>query len=52
MFQKDPMSRETGLKYHKTVLEKGASRNGMKLLEEFLGRKPNAAARYKELGLH
>jgi hypothetical protein len=51
MFQKDPVSREVGLKYQKAVLEKGASRNGMELLENFLGRKPNAVARYQELGL-
>ena len=43
------MSREVGMRYRKTVLEPGGSRNGMEILEEFLGRKPNALARYREL---
>lgn len=51
MFENNPMSREVGMRYRKTVLEPGGSRNGMDLLEEFLGRKPNSSARYKELGL-
>ncbi|KUJ19679.1 zincin [Mollisia scopiformis] len=51
MFEVDPMSKEVGMRYRRVVLEKGGSRNGMELLEDFLGRKPNAAARYEELGL-
>lgn len=51
LFEKDPMDEDVGMRYRKIVLEKGASRNGMELLEEFLGRKPNAVARYRELGL-
>ncbi|KAF8858575.1 thimet oligopeptidase [Acephala macrosclerotiorum] len=51
MFERDPMSREVGMRYRKVVLEKGGSRCGMELLEEFLGRTPSCGARYKELGL-
>jgi len=50
-FANDPMSREVGMRFRKTVLEPGASQNGMDLLEKFLRRKPNALARYKELNL-
>ena len=50
-FADDPMSREVGIRFRRTVLEPGASQKGMHLLEKFLGRKPNALARYKELGM-
>jgi metallopeptidase MepB len=51
MFESDPMSRKMGMRFRKTVLEPGGTRNGMYLLKQFLGRKPNAEARYKELSL-
>ncbi|RDW92366.1 zincin [Coleophoma crateriformis] len=50
-FEKDPMSREVGMKYRKIVLEPGANKDGMEILEEFLGRKPDLNARFKELGI-
>ena len=49
VFKKDPMSREEGMRYRRTVLEKGSSRDPMDLLKDFLGREPNAEAFYKEL---
>ncbi|CZR65451.1 related to metallopeptidase MepB [Phialocephala subalpina] len=51
MFEEDPMSKSVGMRYRETVLQRGGSRNGMELMEQFLGRKPNAGARYRELGL-
>ena len=45
------MNREIGLRYRKLMLEPGGSRSGMVIMEDVLGRKPNAKARYKELGL-
>lgn len=44
------MDKEVGIKFRKMVLEPGGGRNGEALLEEFLGRKPSALSRYKELG--
>jgi metallopeptidase MepB len=48
-FKKDPMSKEQGMRYRQLVLQKGASVDPMILLENFLGRKPNADAFFKEL---
>lgn len=45
------MNREVGLRYRKLMLEPGGSKGGMDILEDVLGRQPNAEARYKELGL-
>ncbi len=39
-FQGDPLSREMGAKYRKSILEPGASKKGMDMLTEFLGRAP------------
>jgi metallopeptidase MepB len=50
-FASDPMSREVGMRFRRTVLELGGSQNGMDLLENFLGREPNMLAIYKELSL-
>lgn len=51
VFKSDPMSGKEGRRYRHTVLEKGGSQDEMKSLEEFLGRKPNTEAFYKELGI-
>jgi metallopeptidase MepB len=50
-FKDDPKNKEQGMKYRQAVLEKGSSEDPMVLLENFLGRKPNAEAFYKELGM-
>jgi len=50
-FASDPMSREVGMPFRRTVLEPGEIQNGMDLLENFLGREPNMLAIYKELSL-
>jgi metallopeptidase MepB len=51
VFQRNPMNPESGLKYRRLILEKGGSENGLKLVEDLLGRKPNLLAFYKGLGL-
>lgn len=45
------MNGKEGRRYRHMVLEKGGSQDEMKTLEDFLGRKPNPEAFYKELGL-
>ncbi len=45
------LNKKVGMEYRKTILEKGSSEEEMKLLERFLGRKPNNRAFLKELGL-
>lgn len=40
-----------GMKYRKEILEKGGSQDPNELLFNFLGRKPNAQAYYKRMGL-
>lgn len=50
-FKKDPMDRRNGLRYRYVVLEKGGSQDEMEMLEEFLGRKPDATAFSIDLGL-
>lgn len=51
VFAKDPMNPAEGRRYRHTVLERGGSQDEMKTLEDFLGRKPNTEAFYRELGL-
>ncbi|KAI4123914.1 MAG: hypothetical protein LQ338_005061 [Usnochroma carphineum] len=51
VFAKDPMNGKEGRRYRHTVLERGGSQDEMQTLEDFLGRKPNTEAFYKELGL-
>lgn len=51
VFKKDPMNGQEGRRYRHTVLERGGSRDEMDILVEFLGRKPEPDAFYKELGL-
>jgi metallopeptidase MepB len=51
VFAQDPMNAKEGRRYRHMVLEKGGSQDEMKTLEDFLGRKPNTDAFYRELGL-
>lgn len=51
VFKENPMNPLEGRRYRHVVLEKGGSQDEMKTLEEFLGRKPNTAAFFKELGI-
>lgn len=51
VFKSDPMNEKEGRRYRHTVLEKGGSQEEMTALEEFLGRKPNNEAFYKDLGI-
>ncbi|KAL2164928.1 hypothetical protein VTH06DRAFT_224 [Thermothelomyces fergusii] len=51
VFKSNPMDPVQGRRYRHTVLEKGGSQDEMLSLEQFLGRKPNTEAFYKELGL-
>ncbi|EPS42005.1 hypothetical protein H072_3994 [Dactylellina haptotyla CBS 200.50] len=48
---KNPLDRETGMKYRREVLEKGGSREVMDSLKAFLGREPNPQAFFKEIGI-
>lgn len=45
------MNAKEGRRYRHTVLERGGSQEEMDILEEFLGRKPQTEAFYKELGI-
>ena len=38
------MNKELGMKYRKTILAPGGSRDSMELIIEFLGRQPNENA--------
>jgi len=51
VFAKDPMNEAQGRRYRRLILEKGGSQDEMQTLEGFLGRKPNAEAFYKDLGI-
>ncbi|PSR76625.1 peptidase family M3 [Coniella lustricola] len=51
VFRENPMDEKEGRRYRHTVLEKGGSQEEMKTLEQFLGRKPNSEAFYKDLGI-
>ena len=44
------MNKELGMKYRKTILAPGGSRNSMESLEEFLGHKPNILEFLKSKG--
>ncbi len=51
-FEKEGLSNEkVGLRWRKEVLEKGSSEDEMKLITNFLGRKPSDKAFLKELGV-
>lgn len=45
------LNKKIGAEYRKHILEKGSSEEEMKLLERFLGRKPNNKAFLEEIGL-
>lgn len=51
VFKDDPMNETEGRRYRYTVLERGGSQEEMLTLEQFLGRKPNSEAFYKDLGI-
>ena len=52
VFEKNHVLNQTvGIKYRKTILEKGATEEETAMLQNFLGRKPNSAAFLKSLGL-
>ncbi len=51
-FQKEGvMNKQTGLRYRKEVLEKGATKSEMDMLRSFLGREPNSKAFLQSLGI-
>jgi metallopeptidase MepB len=51
VFKDDPMNSTEGRRYRHTIIGKGASKDEMETLIEFLGREPSAEAFYQELGL-
>ncbi|KAK0715537.1 peptidase family M3-domain-containing protein [Lasiosphaeris hirsuta] len=51
VFSANPMDPAEGRRYRHTVLEKGGSQDEMLTLTQFLGRKPDSEAFYKDLGL-
>ncbi|KAK4032612.1 MepB [Parachaetomium inaequale] len=51
VFKADPMDAQAGRRYRYTVLEKGGSQDGMKILSDFLGREPGTGPFHEELGL-
>ncbi len=52
VFQKNGvMDNATGIRYRKTILEKGATEEEIDLLRSFLGREPNSEAFLKSLGI-
>lgn len=50
-FKAAPLNGKEGRRYRHTVLERGGSQEEMVTLEQFLGRKPENDAFYKDLGL-
>ena len=52
LFEKNGiMDKATGMKYKRTILEKGSSEDEMEMMINFLGRKPNADAFLNYLGI-
>ncbi|OQO10083.1 hypothetical protein B0A48_04439 [Cryoendolithus antarcticus] len=49
VFKQDPMSKEAGLRYRRTVLENGSSVDEGELLESLLGRAPNTDALFESI---
>ena len=50
-FKDDPFNGETGRKYRRMVLEKGASQDEMKTMTDFLGRDRKSDAFFEHIGL-
>jgi metallopeptidase MepB len=50
-FAANPTNSTVGIRYRRTVLEKGGSRDETVSLTEFLGRPPSSEAFYKDMGL-
>jgi len=50
-FHKDPGDKEAGRKFRHMILEKGASGDMSKILEEYLGRPPSNEAYMEIMGL-
>jgi len=51
VFKDDPLNSSEGRRYLHTIIGRGASKDEMETLVEFLGREPGTEAFYKELGL-
>lgn len=51
MFQHDPLSAEQGALYRKYILKPGASKDGVDLLRDFLGRDPKIDAFVNQYGI-
>lgn len=52
IFEKNGLLDEgTGMRYRRTLLEKGSTVDPFALLEEFLGRKPNSDAFFRQIGI-
>jgi len=51
VFKDDPLNSSEGRRYRHTIIGKGASKDEMETLVEFLSREPSTKAFYKELGL-
>nr|OQO23423.1 hypothetical protein B0A51_10774 [Rachicladosporium sp. CCFEE 5018] len=51
VFKQDPMSKDAGLRYRRTVLEKGSSMDESELLESLLGRAPSTDALFESIGI-
>lgn len=50
VFEKDPRDDNAGLRYRRTILEKGSSRDEMQMMVDFLGRLPDPEALLAHLG--
>jgi thimet oligopeptidase len=51
IFKEDPLSKILGERYRQIVLEPGASKDGMDIIQEFLGREPKLDAFLEHCGL-
>jgi len=51
VFKKNPMDGDEGRRYRHAVLKKGGTQDEMLTLDQFLGRKPNSKAFYRDLGV-
>ena len=51
IFQKNPLSAESGMQYRRAILEPGASKSGREMLRDFLGREPSVDAFLHRYGL-